>query len=298
MWIFFGLISSFFLSSYDVIRKHTLKSNSVIPVLFLASATAGFLFVPFVVFSFAGWISPQNVLFIPAVDLDIHLKFFCKSLLVGSSWFLAYSAINHLPLTIVVPIRSTGPVYTLLGALFIFSERYSTFQWLGLILVLIFFYVFILTGRKEGINFFRNKWIFAAIGATILGAASSLYDKYLFSNFDRMAVQSWYSIYMVVVMAPVFFLNRKFVRGEKKKFQWTPLIHLIGIILVISDFLYFYALTDTGSSVAILAILRRSSVILSFVSGAIFFGETNIKSKAFALVGILVGIVFIIIGSV
>ena len=111
-------------------------------------------------------------------------------------------------------------------------------------------------------------------------------------------MQSWYSIYMIVVMAPVFFLNRKFDPKSKTNFRWTPLIHLIGILLVISDFIYFYALSDTDSSIAILAILRRSSVILSFISGAVFFGETNIKRKAFALVGILIGIVFIIFGSV
>jgi len=298
MWVFFGLISAVFLSSYDVIRKHTLNSNSVIPVLFFASTSSGILFVPFVILSFSDIIHPQSIFFVPSAGLDLHIRFFLKSLLVGSSWFLAYSAIDKLPLTIVVPIRSTGPMYTLFGALFIFEERYSALQWVGLAFVLIFFYLFTLTGRKEGIKFLQNKWIFAAIGATILGAASSLYDKYLFSNYNRMAVQAWYSIYMILVMAPVFLISLRPSRENKNIFRWTPYIPLIGILLVVSDFLYFYALTDKESSIAILAILRRSSVILSFISGAVFFGEKNIKRKAYALVGILTGIVLIIIGSV
>jgi transporter family protein len=110
--------------------------------------------------------------------------------LLGSHGFFSYMALSQLPITIVVLIRATGPVWVLFGALFIYNEKFTGLQWAGIITVLVFFYIFSLAGRREGIRFLRNKWIIAIIGATLLGAVSGLYDKYLLMNFNRMAVQS------------------------------------------------------------------------------------------------------------
>jgi len=297
MWIFYGLFSAIFLGVYDVTRKKVLKDNPVIPVLFLASFTGALIFLPFILLSRTGLLDSGNILYIPSANYREHLLALYKSILVGSSWFLAYNALSRLPLTIVVPIRSTDPLWTLFGALILYSERFTPVQWIGIITVLCFFYYFTLAGRKEGIDFFRNKWIFAAIGATLLGAASSLYDKYLFNQYNRMFMQAWYSIYMVPVLLPfvlfVWYPRRSVLPG----FSWSLFIHLIGIILVISDFLYFYALSTGGSSIAILSVLRRSSVIISFISGAVFFGERNLKHKGLALLGIFIGVVLIILGT-
>ena len=298
MWIFLGLLSALFLGLYDAVRKSVLKDNPVIPILYMASVTGAFLFIPFILLSSAGIIGTDSLFYIPSMGLALHLKVFIKSLIVGISWFLAYNAISKLPLTIVIPIRSTGPMWTLIGAIFIYSERFSSFQWIGIIVVLCFFYYFTLAGRKEGIDFLKNKWIFAAIGATLVGATSSLYDKYLLCQFDHMFVQAWYTIYMTVVLLPVLLLVWYPKRKKLTAFRWTPFILLIGLLLVVSDFLYFYALSKTDSLIAILSVIRRSSVIVSFVSGAIFFGESNLKRKGLALTGILIGVVLIVLGSV
>ena len=298
MWVFFGLFSALFLGFYDAIRKKVLNGNPVIPVLFLASFTGAMIFLPCILLSRAGIINSGSRLFIPTGTPDEHLLSLYKSILVGSSWFLAYNALSRLPLTIVIPIRSTGPMWTLIAALIIFNERFTPVQWMGIVTVLGFFYYFTLAGRKEGISFFRNRWIFAAIGATLLGAASSLYDKYLFSHYDRLFIQAWYSVYMVPVLFPVLILAWYPRRKNLTTFSWNISIHLIGIILVVSDFLYFYALSNEGALIGVLSILRRSSVVISFTAGAVFFGEKNLKRKGLALAGILLGIVLIILGTV
>ena len=297
MWVFYGLVSAVFLGLYDAVRKKALTDNPVLPVLFLASLTGAFLFIPLIILSHAGIIGQDALLYIPAADIHVHLLALLKSILVGSSWFLAYSALNRLPLTIVAPIRSTAPLWTLIGALIIFSERLTPVQWIGVLIVLIFFYTFSLAGRREGIAFHRNKWVYAAVGATILGAASSLYDKYLFGRYDSMFMQAWYSIYMVPVLLLPLMLLWFPKRKRMSPFRWDPLIHLIAVILVISDFLYFFALSDTESLISILSVLRRSSGILSFFSGALFFGERNLKHKGFALAGIFIGVVLIVLGT-
>ena len=297
MWVFFGLISALFLGAYDAVRKKVLKDNAVFPVLFLASATGGVFFVPFIVSSALGGLNTDSLFYVPAGPVNLHILAFLKSILVGSSWFLAYNAISRLPLTIVIPIRSTGPMWTLIGALLVFGERFSGLQWTGIAVVLIFFYYFTLAGRHEGISFFRNKWIFAAIGATLLGALSSMYDKYLFTHYNRMFIQAWYSVYMIPVMLPVLLFAWYPNRKKRNKFTWSIYIHVIGMVLVVSDFLYFYGLSLTGALIAVMSILRRSSVIISFAAGALFFGEGNLKRKGLALLGILLGVALIVLGT-
>jgi transporter family protein len=297
MWVVLGLFSALFLGFYDIVRKKVLKDNAIIPVLFLASSTCGFLFVPFVILSHFGIIHQGALLYIPPITPAMHGLFLLKSVIVGSSWFFGYFALSNLPLTIVTPINSTGPMWTLIGALIIFGERFSGFQWIGIVVVLFFFYIFSLAGRHEGIVFSKNKWIYAVIAGTVLGAVSSLYDKYLFRHYDRMAVQAWYSIYFVPVFIPFLMLIWYPKRKSTLPFRWSRLIPIIGLALVISDFLYFYALSEKDSLIAILSVVRRSSVIVSFAAGAIFFSEQNLKRKSLALAGILIGVISIIFGS-
>jgi bacterial/archaeal transporter family protein len=298
MWVVLGLFSALFLGFYDIVRKKVLKDNAIIPVLFLASSTCGLLFVPLVVLSHFGIIQTGSVFYIMPVTPQMHALFFLKSLIVGSSWFFGYYALSNLPLTIVTPINSTGPMWTLVGALIIFGERFSGFQWIGIVVVLFFFYIFSLAGKHEGIVFSKNKWIYAVIAGTLLGAVSSLYDKYLFRHYDRMAVQAWYSIYFVPVFLPFLMIIWYPKRKNTVSFRWSRLIPIIGVALVISDFMYFYALSQKESLITILSVLRRSSVVVSFTAGAIFFSEQNLKRKSFALAGILIGVIAIIFGSV
>ncbi len=297
MWLVFGLCSAVFLGLYDALRKKVLTDNPVLPVLFLATLTGAIVFIPLIILSHAGIITEGALLFVPRADSFVHLLTFIKAIIVTSSWILAYSALNMLPLTIVSPIRSTAPLWTLIGAVIIFSEQLTPIQWTGVIVVLAFFYLFALAGKREGIIFHRNKWILAAIGATLLGAVSSLYDKFLFSRYDHMFVQAWYQVYMVPILLPFLFVLWYPKRKMKTPFHWNIYIHMIGILLIVSDFLYFYALTKQDSLIAILSVLRRSSVVIAFTAGAIYFKENNLKRKGLALVGILVGIVLIFWGT-
>ena len=296
MWVFWGLLSAVLLGMYDVSRKVALKENAVIPVLFFACITGATIFLPLVIMSSTHMLSSGSLLFVPSISFNEHLLFFMKSVLVGSSWFFAYYAISKLPLTIVIPIRSTGPMWTLLGALIIYSERFTVFQWLGILIVLVFFYIFSLAGRKEGINFKKDKWIYAIIIATLLGSVSSLYDKYLIPRYNRMAVQAWFSIYLVPVFVPFLLIALK--RKDRKTFHWKWAIPMIGILLILADFFYFYALSHEGAKIALLSVLRRSSVIISFISGALIFKEQNLKKKGIALAGILIGVVLIVLGTI
>ena len=54
-----------------------------------------------------------------------HKYMVIKALIVGTSWICAYFALKHLPISIVSPIRASGPVWTLFGAIVLFHEQPS-----------------------------------------------------------------------------------------------------------------------------------------------------------------------------
>jgi len=298
MWILLGLVSSFFLGIYDVSKKWSLNDNAVIPVLFFATLSGSMIFLPSLILSnLAPDFANGKIWFIPIQSQSAHLHFILKALIVGTSWILAYFSLKNLPITIVTPIRASSPLWTLIGAVVLFNEQFSIMQWAGIMVTISFYFVFALVGKKEGIHFSRNKWIYMIVLATMIGAGSSLYDKYLLERYDRLAVQAWFSVYLVLFYLPIIVLLWYPRRKQNTPFQWRNSIMLIGILLVFADFAYFYALSYTDSLIGILTALRRSSVVISFFIGAMIFGDKNLTAKWYALVGILLGVFLIYFGS-
>lgn len=298
MWAFSALLSALFLGIYDIFKKLSLNGNAVIPVLFFSTLTSTLIFLPIVTGSlFYPEFFHSIGLFAPSLTLTEHLYVLLKAVIVVSSWILAFFAMKHLPVSIFAPIRSTGPFWTLIGALIIFHEKLNLYQWLGVSLTLLFFYLFSTAGKKEGIEFRKNKWIFFIVMATILGAVSGLYDKFIIKHIDRIAVQAWFSFYQAAIMFPILLFLWYPKRHNSTRFQWRWTIVAIAVSLVIADFLYFYALSLEGSMISMISALRRSSVLLTFTLGAFIFREQNLKQKGIYLLGILAGILLITLGS-
>ena len=296
MWLIFAIFSSALLGCYDIFKKASLRGNAYIPVLFIATLTGSALFGVILLLSRSGVVEADSLFYVPQITPTEHLLYFIKAVIVGSSWIFAYKALSQLPITIVAPIRSTGPVWTVLGALLIYGERFNGWQWLGFVIVIFSSYLFAKAGKKEGINFKSNHAIWAIVIATLLGSVSSLFDKYLLAHYDRMAVQTWYSIYMgVFMLIPLAFWLPK--RNLPPLFNWRIIIPMIGITLSAADFMYFYALSRPEALLGVVSVLRRSSVVLSFLLGAAIFNEHNLKSKGVALAGIIIGVCVLVLGS-
>lgn len=204
---------------------------------------------------------------------------------------------KHLPITIVGPINATRPVMVLVGAMLVFGERLNLYQWIGVLLAVISFFMLSRSGKKEGIDFRHNKWIFFIVLAAVTGAVSGLYDKFLMGRFDRMVVQSWYNIYQLFMMGGILMLLWWPKRKASTPFHWHWSIILISIFLSAADFVYFYSLSLEDSMISIVSMIRRGSVIVSFIFGAMLFHEKNLKSKAVDLLLVLIGMIFLYLGS-
>ena len=211
---------------------------------------------------------------------------------------------KHLPITLVGPINATRPVMTLLGAMLIFHEQFNEWQWVGVTLAIFSFFLMSRSGRKEGVHFFRNKWIFLLMLAAILGACSGLYDKFLLRSSDLgglglnpVFVQSWFNIYQFGLMGLIYAFLWWPVRKSTTPFQWRWSILCISIFLALADLVYFYALTDPDVLIAIVSMTRRSSVLVSFLFGAFLWHENNIRAKAIDLLLVFISLLFLCIGA-
>ena len=294
-WITLSLSSALFLGLYDIAKKAAVHNNAVPPVLLLNVMTAALLWSGPVAASYVmGGESSGTIQSLSQISAFQHALLFAKSALVGASWTLALFALKHLPISIATPIRSTSPLWILMCAVLWLGERPSVTQWIGIALVLSAFLFFSRVGLKEGIRFHRDRWIALMFGATLLGSASAIYDKYLLQTMQLSpaVVQAWFSIYLVPVMCPLagyWYLYQR----RTRPFQWRWSIPMIAVLLLIADYLYFFAITEEGALIAVISTLRRSSVIVAFLFGIVQLKEQNWRLKAPCIAAILIGVFFI-----
>lgn len=304
MWLICGFISAMLLGFYDVCKKQSLKDNAVIPVLFLNTLFCSLIFLPIVIASVAGLLKEDAMLYVPTQGWEVQQYIILKSCIVLSSWLCAYFGMKHLPLTLVGPINATRPVMVLVGAILVFGEQLNALQWIGVALAVLSFFLLSRSGKKEGIDFKHNRWIFCVVLGAVLGAVSGLYDKYLMApaenggvGLNRMVVQSYYNFYqcamMLVMLIVLWWPNRK----KSTPFHWNWTIILISVFLSVADFVYFYGLSLDGAMVSVVSLARRSSVIVSFLVGAFLFKEKNLRSKALDLLLVLLGMLFLYLGT-
>lgn len=304
MWVIYALISAFCLGFYDISKKQALKTLDVIPVLLLSCGLNALLLTPMLAT-------------MPDVTWHQHMLILAKAALVLVNWWFIYTALKHLPITLVAPINATRPMWTLIGALLIFGEQLNGWQAVGIGVALISFFGFSLVGKKEGISFSAksSKWLWLLIIGTLLGACSGLYDKYLMQRIDVQPVQYFYSLEQFLLMLPVYLCTRNQEPGTKtpeeygnvwfrwmafkrqKKLRANAWVIGISVFLVLSDYVYLKALQCDGAMISVISTLRRSSVLIAFAYGAIVMKEKNIGWKVVCLSGVVAGMVFLLVGS-
>lgn len=295
-WVVLALLSAFFLGCYDLGTKHAVRDNAVLPVLFLANLCSATVWLGLMAVDRHGGGLPALFQVAPLTPFQ-HLQLFLKSLIVGASWVCSYFALKHLPLSLAAPIRATGPMWTLFGALLLLAERPSGLELLGVAITLASFVGLSFAGAKEGIHFHRNKWIWLLVGGTLLGATSGLYDRFLLhrEGFTAATVQAWFAIYLALLFFPLA-LGWKLRLWPRNTFQWRASILVISFGLLVADFLYFHALRDPEALVSLVSSLRRGSTLVAFAGGLWLFGEKHGLRKLPAVLGVLTGIALTLLG--
>ncbi|MCB4808463.1 DMT family transporter [Tamlana sp. 62-3] len=297
MWMYLGLLAALFLGLHNLCKKHAVQGNEAFPVL-LGTVSSGFIFIAtFYLLSifYPNYAVSQGYNF-QVISWQQHGYIFIKSIIMAGSWLLAYQALKHLPITIVTPIRSAGPFFTFIGALVIYKESPNFFQWIGFFLIILSVILYSKIGKKEGIIFKKNKWIFAIIAATFLGASSGLYDKFLIQNLNLnpQTLQFWFCFYTIFILIIILCFTWFPYKHKRSAFKFRWSIIAVGILLQTADYFYFKALQDPDALIMLLSAIKRSQIIIAVVVGGLVFKEKNKRKKLVPLFGIMLGVFLIL----
>lgn len=287
-WLLPTLFSALALGIYDVCKKESVRDNSVMPVLFFATLCGTLFFV-------AGSFCTNT--FSAAVKCTgrEYLYTLLKSFIVSGSWVCVFYAMRELPVTLASPIRATSPLWTAIGGIVIYHEIPGTLQAVGMVIIFAGYIIFSFIGKLEGFSW-KSKGIILIAAGTLLGAVSALFDKYLLNvvKIDRQVLQLYFSVNLVIVLGAAWALRSCF--GQKHPFKWKWSIPFTGILLIMADYAYFYALSADNAPISLVSLVRRCSCVVTFAVGARVFNDALLKRKAAALALLLLGVALIALG--
>ena len=276
-----SVCSALLLGVYDVAKKQALKRNGVYWILVSATAlTAVFL-------------SP----FLSHGSLMDHLSLVLKAVLVSTSWVSGLYAMKHLPLTTVSTIKASRPMFVVIFSILLFGERLNLLQWLGVALVMAALFLSSRSKRHDTDKETSAKGMTCMVISVLSGSASALYDKYILQHLEPLFVQSWTNIYITVLLAVVMLVQYLADRQKFEPFHWDWRIPLIAVLITVSDMLYFHSVKDPDALLSVISMIRRSSVLITFLFGALMFKEGHIKDKALDMALMMAGLALLLSGS-
>ena len=281
MWIWMSVLSACLLGFHEVAKKQSLKKNGVLEVIAVYSAITAVFLLPFISLG----------------TFPDHLRLIVKASIVSTSWISGLAAMKRIPLTTVSTMKATRPVFVVVFSIILFGERLNLGQWAGVIVVIGSLFLLARVGRSEGVVFTKDKGILYMVISILTGAGSALWDKHIMQTMEPLFVQSWTNIYITVILSVIILIRRLAGQAERKPFQWDWNILLIAVFITAADALYFFALHEEGSMISVVSLLRRASVIVSFIAGAVLYKENKVKSKAAILLSMMVGICLLALSS-
>ena len=290
-WPAWILSSAVLLALYDIAKKASVNANAVLSVL-LASTVFGFGAFSAVLFLSGRFPCMCEI------SGAVLWTGIAKSAIVGTSWVFTFCALRTLPITIATPIRASAPALVLLIAIPLYGEMPSVLQALGMAAVFAGYFAFSWAGRHEGIDFFKNTAVWCAVAGAVFSAFSSIWDKYIFQVLALPVepAQFVFQTGLVVFYALALAVSRV-LRFNAGSFEWRWTIPFVGILLAGADWLYFNGLACEGAPVSAASLMRRFSVVITFLLGAKFFHETNLLRKAVALALIATGVALMCLAS-
>lgn len=292
-WTIWILASSVFLALYDLAKKASVANNAVLPVLFISTCCGCAAYMA----SLA--VSGRFSAAVAGITPEVAALSAVKCAVVAASWILTFCALRTLPISIATPIRASSPALVFLIAFFLYGERPTPLQAVGMAAVFAGYFAFSWAGRHEGIDFFRCRAVWYAIGGMAFSALSAIWDKWLLQKrgIEVETMQFAFQMGLVVFYGAALAVCRLARREKGDSFEWRWTIPFVGILLAMGDWLYFRGLSYPDVHVSAVSLMRRFSVVITFLLGAKVFHETNLTRKAIALAVVLVGIALICVGK-
>lgn len=278
-----AVFSAVLLGFYDVAKKQALKKNGVLTVLFGATALSALFLCP--------WLKPGP----PEAFLQLGVK----AVLVTASWISGMEALRLLPLTTVSTVKASRPVFVVLFSILLFGERLNLLQWAGVVVVLGALYLLGYTSRSDADTHTRKTGFLWMAVSIVTGVASALYDKHIMKELEPLFVQSWANLFITVLMGLCLLAQYLSKRGREAAQPFRPdwVILLVAVLITGADALYFFSLKQPDALLSVVSVVRRSSVLVTFLCGALLFREGHVRAKGLNMLLMVAGVALLLLGS-
>lgn len=276
MWI--GLVAFYGLAkgARDALKKKALQQSSVMEVLFFHTALAFLMTIPF----------SHNVFGIPPI---YHLWVFIKSFVIFLAWIFAFSSIKKMPVSFYGIMDSARMIFSTVLALLFLNESMTLPKGFGLVLVLCGI-VIVNLGHHDNDEKVKTKYLILSLASCLLNAVSGFMDKKLLAtgDIDSSQLQFWYMLYMTVLYGAYILARRVPLRLSTLKTNYWIII--LSVLFVAADRALFIANEDPLSQVTVMTLIKQSSVVITVLTGKLFFKEKHILKRSICAAIVIAGI--------
>lgn len=277
MWViltaFYGLAKG----ARDGLKKKALEKGGVMEVLFLYTALAFLLTIPF----------SRDIFGIPPI---YYLWIFIKSFVIFLAWILAFTSIKKMPVSLYGVMDTARMLFSTVIALIFLGETMTLSKGIGLALVLCGL-VIVNLGHSNADEHVKLKYIIFSLLTCMFNAVSGVMDKALMSTGDINAsqLQFWYMFYMTVLYGIYILAARVPLRLSTLKTDYW--IVILSVLFVVSDRALFMANADPESEVTVMTLVKQLSVVVTVLTGKLVFHEKNILQRAICACVVIAGVV-------
>jgi len=282
-WFVLAVICAFFTSTAATISKLLLRRHTETTIAWmLFLITLPFLIIVFLLnpvynLGYAFW---KTV----AILLPIEM----------SALFLFLYALKRSPISLVFPFIGLTPVFTIFTAYVILGEKLLQHELLGVILVSLGAYFLNIHSFKEGPlapikNMLKERGILIMILVAFLYGLTATFGKKAALLATPRAFPAIYYTIFLAVLTPIAILRMKFT-GEKVIIDKKDLFLFIlyGIFFAVAILLHYQAITM--AKVSSMIAVKRVSLIMGVIYGAIIFKERYIRYRLLGASVMLIGV--------
>lgn len=275
---FYGLAKG----ARDGLKKKALEKSGVMEVLFLYTALAFLFTLPF----------SKDIFGIPPI---YYLWIFIKSFVIFLAWILAFISIKKMPISLYGVMDSARMLFSTSIALIFLGETMTFNKGIGLTLVLLGL-IIVNLGHHHSDENVKFKYIIFSLLTCLFNAISGVMDKALMQTGEITAsqLQFWYMLYMTLLYGVYILAARVPLKlGTLKTNYW---IVILSVLFVAADRALFIANADPESEVTVMTLIKQSSVVITVLSGKLFFKEKHILKRAICAGIVIAGIVVATLG--
>lgn len=274
IWILLILVYSLLKGARDPMKKAALKKNSSGEILFFYTLIGFIMTIPF----------SKGVFDVKPIFIFAS---FLKALIVCTAWLLTLVVLKKIPVGLYGIIELSRLIFSMTGGMVFFGESLTFPKIIGCTLVILGLLLVNLkkdhSGKRTSIGV-----ILLSLTSAMLNATSGVGDKFLTKYISSSQLQFWFMLFTVILYGIYIIATKESISLKTLKTNyWIP---LMSLSLIIGDRALFEANANPASEITIMTIVKQSSVIVTVLSGWIFFKEKGLLYKLLCTGIVLAGI--------